>query len=174
VTVRNKKKVKPDARAAPPITRSNKRLTRGGEQAENDNSKRSRKNHKPSNQTEVAPACTSPHIPQPPVANTVSQQQLPTEPVSTANSSQQLAPSGVVVGNNGQGHMMLVPDDTASNVQIVLPQHQQTGDDLPPTLSPAKDNSSPDDETHAKKGNTFFKTCSLMLPYVSIYHDSLM
>jgi hypothetical protein len=99
---------------------------------------------------------------------------LPTEPVSTANSSQQLAPSGVVVGNNGQGHMMLVPDDTASNVQTVLPQHQQTGDDLPPTLSPAKDNSSPDDETHAKKGNTFFKTCSLMLPYVSIYHDSLM
>lgn len=84
----NKKRVKPDARAAPPITRSNKRLTRGGEQAKNDNSKRSRKNHKPSNQTEVVPACTSPHIPQPPVANKVSQQQLPTEPVSTANSSQ--------------------------------------------------------------------------------------
>ena len=112
MTVR-KRRVQADTRAPPPNTRSKRSLPGGGDQDKNDSNKRARRNRKV-NQTEVGPACTRSRIQEPPVANPVTQQQFAEEPASRASSRQQLAQSGAVVGNNGQGHTVLVPAETGS------------------------------------------------------------
>lgn len=164
VTVR-KQRVQADTRAPPPNTRSKRSLPGGGDQDKNDSNKRARRNRKV-NQTEVGPACTRSRIQEPPVANTVTQQQFAEEPASRASSRQQLAQSGAVVENTGQGHTVLVPAETGSPGQTRLAQPQQTGDDLSPTLSPAKDNSSPENDSYVEKGTFARLAYSFMLPCV--------
>lgn len=154
MTVR-KQRVQADTRAPPPNTRSKRSLPGGDDQDKNDSNKRARRNRKV-NQTEVGPACTRSRIQEPPVANTVTQQQFAEEPASRASSRQQL----------GRGHTVLVPAETGSPGQTRLAQPQQTGDDLSPTLSPAKDNSSPENDSYVEKGTFARLVYSFMLPCV--------
>ena len=113
------------------------------------------------NQIEVGLACTHSRIQEPPVANPVTQQQFAQEPASRASSRQQLAQSGAVVENTGQEHTVLVLAETGSPSQTRL---AQTGDDLSPTLSPAKDNSSPENDSYIEKGTFARLAYSFMLP----------